>query len=90
MPESAIRKSVGPPSVRGGSTEIFNALKKVYGSAMKVPEYEAKDDRSADENVAHQFAFIHLRVADEQKNKAKTSVKEFERKLIEFMEIIKD
>jgi predicted KAP-like P-loop ATPase len=41
---------------------IYNSLYKIYGSELDTPKYGGENDRTLNERVAHQFAFIHQQV----------------------------
>jgi hypothetical protein len=38
---------------------IYNAIYKIYGSDLDPPRYYGDSDRSLEEQVAHQFAYIY-------------------------------
>lgn len=59
---------------------IFTSLKIIYGNALETPNYNLHGDEvSLEEQIAHQFSYIHHQVIEQQKqseNEIKTPEKE--------------
>lgn len=60
---------------------VYNALYKIYGSALDSPKYHSNSDQFLDERVTHQFAHIYHQVkTEEQSRKEKPEISKIEDK----------
>ncbi|PIR86458.1 NTPase KAP [Candidatus Kaiserbacteria bacterium CG10_big_fil_rev_8_21_14_0_10_43_70] len=58
---------------------IYTKLKEEYGSSLENPKFYHSDEIPFDEKIAHQFAFIHLKVLSEEENRKKEEMVKHEK-----------
>lgn len=51
------------------ANKIYTLLLKIYGAELKDPKFHLENCQELDRQLAHQFAFIHLKVKEESRQK---------------------